>query len=59
MSLPSFGQAVSGKGVSLIAFDTCFAALLEVAYQIRNDAALFVGSEGEIILASLNICQGC
>jgi hypothetical protein len=49
MALSSFGQAVSGKGLSLIAFDTCYAALLEVAYQIRNDAGLFVGSEGEIL----------
>jgi len=49
MSLPSFGRAVAGKGLSLIAFDTCYGALLEVAYQIRNDAELFVGSEGEIM----------
>jgi hypothetical protein len=48
MSLQSLGQAVSGKGLNVIAFDTCFAALLEVAYQIRNDAELFVGSEGII-----------
>jgi hypothetical protein len=49
MSLPSFGRAIAGKGLSLIAFDTCYGALLEVAYQIRNDAELFVGSEGEIM----------
>jgi len=49
MSLPSFGRAVAGKGLSLIAFDTCYGALLEVAYQIKNDAMLFVGSEGEIM----------
>jgi len=49
MSLPSFGRAVAGKGLSVIAFDTCFGALLEVAYQIRNSAELFVGSEGEIM----------
>jgi len=49
MSLPSFGRAISGKGLSLIGFDTCFAALLEVAYQVRNDAKLFIGSEGEIL----------
>jgi hypothetical protein len=49
MSLPSFGRAIAGKGLSLIAFDTCYGALLEVAYQIRNDAKLFVGSEGEIM----------
>jgi hypothetical protein len=49
MSLPSFGRAVAGKDLSVIAFDTCYGALLEVAYQIRNDAELFVGSEGEIM----------
>jgi hypothetical protein len=49
MTLPAFGQAVAGRGLSLIAFDTCFAALLEVAYQIRNDAQLLAGSEGAIM----------
>ena len=49
MSLPSFGRAIAGKGLSLIGFDTCYGALLEVAYQIRNDAKLFIGSEGEIM----------
>jgi hypothetical protein len=49
MSLSSFGRAVTGKGLSVIAFDTCYGALLEVAYQVRNDAELFVGSEGEIM----------
>jgi hypothetical protein len=49
MSLPSFGRSIAGKDLSVIAFDTCYGALLEVAYQIRNDAELFVGSEGEIM----------
>jgi hypothetical protein len=49
MTLPSFGRAVAGKGLSVIGFDTCHGALLEVAYQIRNSAELFVGSEGEIM----------
>jgi len=49
MSLPSFGRAIVGKGLSLVGFDTCYAAVLEVAYQIRNDVDLFVGSEGEIL----------
>ena len=48
MSLPAFGRAVAGKGLSVIGFDTCFGALLEVAYQIKNSAELFIGSEGEI-----------
>jgi len=49
MPLPSFGRAVAGKGLSVIAFDTCYAALLEVAYEIKNDALLFVGSTGPIL----------
>jgi len=49
MALPSFGRAIADKGLSLIGFDTCYAAVLELAYQIRNDAELFVGSEGEIL----------
>jgi hypothetical protein len=48
MSLPSFGKAIAGKGLSVVGFDTCYGAILEVAYQIRNDAKLFVGSEGAI-----------
>jgi len=49
MSLPSFGRAIAGKGLSLLGFDTCYAAILEVAYEVRNDAALLVGSQGEIM----------
>ena len=49
MALPSFGRAVAGKGLSLIGFDTCYAAVLELAYQIRDEAELFIGSEGEIL----------
>ena len=48
MSLPSFGRAIADKGLSIIGFDTCYAALLEVAYEIRNNASLLVGSEGPI-----------
>jgi hypothetical protein len=48
MALPSLGQAVAGKGLTLIGFDTCFAAVLEVVYQVRNDAVWFVGSEGVV-----------
>ena len=46
MLLPDFGWAIEGKGLSLIGFDTCFGAVMEVAYQVRNSAALLVGSEG-------------
>ncbi|MDR3284074.1 MAG: hypothetical protein LBS97_02720, partial [Treponema sp.] len=49
MTLPSFGTAVSGKGLSVIGFDTCFSALLEVAYQIKDSGAQYmVGSPGVI-----------
>jgi len=49
MSLPEFGRAIAGKGLSVIGFDTCYAALLEIVYQIRNDAELFIGSEGAVL----------
>jgi len=49
MTLPAFGKAVEGKGLSVIGFDTCYGALLEVAYQIKNDAELFIGSEGPVM----------
>jgi hypothetical protein len=49
MSLPSFGRAIAGKGLSVIGFDTCFAAILEVAYQVRNDAVMFFGSQGAVL----------
>jgi hypothetical protein len=49
MSLPSFGRAIAGKGLSVIGFDTCYGAILEVAYQVKNSAELFIGSEGAIL----------
>jgi len=49
MSLPALGRAISGKGISLLGFDTCYGGLLEVAYQVRNDATLLVGSQTEIL----------
>jgi len=54
MPLPSFGRAIEGKGMSLIGFDTCYGAVLEVAYQIKNDAELFVGSQGAILSTGWN-----
>jgi hypothetical protein len=48
MSLPSFGTAISGENFRVIAFDTCFGGLLEVAYQIKNSARYLVASEGII-----------
>jgi hypothetical protein len=47
MSLSDFGNAVNGQGLSLIAFDTCFGAELEVAYQLRDcGAAYLIASPG-------------
>jgi len=48
MRLSELDRAVAGKNISVIGFDTCYAALLEIVYQIRDDAELFVGSEGAI-----------
>lgn len=46
MSVPDFGAAIRDKGLALIGFDTCFASTIELLYQIRSDARLFVGSIG-------------
>jgi hypothetical protein len=54
MSLPSFGRAIAGKGLSVIGFDTCYGAILEVAYQVRNNAELFIGSQGAILSTGWN-----
>ncbi|GHV12893.1 hypothetical protein FACS189491_06800 [Spirochaetia bacterium] len=48
MSLKSFGGAISGKGLSVVGFDTCFGAILEAAYQIKDSAEYLVASEGVI-----------
>jgi hypothetical protein len=48
MPLISLGMAVSGKGLNVIAFDTCYGALLEVAYELRNSASYLVASEGTV-----------
>jgi hypothetical protein len=37
--------AINGHPVDVIAFDTCFAASIEVAYELRHGAALMVGSQ--------------
>jgi hypothetical protein len=46
MTMPTLDSAITGKDLSLIGFDTCFGALIEVCYQIRDDAEWFIGSEG-------------
>ena len=54
MSLPAFGRTIENKGLSFIGFDTCYGAVLEVAYQIRNSAQLFAGSQGAILSTGWN-----
>jgi len=48
MSLPDFRRAIAGKNLSVIGFDTCFGAVLEVVYEIKDHAELFIGSQGLI-----------
>jgi hypothetical protein len=54
MPLSSFGSAVADKGLSVIGFDTCFSALLEVAYQLKDvkdstsNETYMVGSAGVV-----------
>lgn len=36
----------TGNRIDVIGFDSCFGALLEVAYPLRNDVRFLVGSEG-------------
>ncbi len=38
-------EALAGKGVSLVGFDACLEGMVEVAYEIRNDALIMVASE--------------
>ncbi|MFW5883954.1 MAG: clostripain-related cysteine peptidase [bacterium] len=38
-------QAISGAGLDLLGFDTCFGASVEVAYEVHADAALMVASQ--------------
>lgn len=46
MSLPELGDALSGEGLAVIGFDTCFGALLEVAYELRDCGTYLAASEG-------------
>ncbi|MFW5741718.1 MAG: clostripain-related cysteine peptidase [Spirochaetota bacterium] len=38
-------RAISGAGLELVGFDTCFGASLEVAYELRDEAGLMVASQ--------------
>jgi len=46
MSISKANSAVKDKGFTTIAFDTCFAALLEIAFEFRTSAHWLIGSEG-------------
>ncbi len=46
MTIALLGEALRDRGISVIGFDTCFGALLEVAYELRDAGEYLVGSEG-------------
>ena len=39
------GEALSGKGISVVGFDACLMAMIEVAYEIRNHSSYMIGSQ--------------
>jgi hypothetical protein len=46
MTLAAFGEAVSGKGLQVIGFDTAFGVTLESVYEAREAAAYLAGTPG-------------
>jgi hypothetical protein len=48
MSLSSLRNAVEGKGLKVIGFDTDFGVTLEAAYELRNSAQYLAGSPGTV-----------
>lgn len=69
MTLKQLGSALKNaldnRKLSFIGFDTCFAGEIEIAYELRDVADYFVGSEG-LVMASgwnytnlLNLFQRC
>ncbi len=54
MTINEVQDAISGKGLTMIGFDTCFGALLEIAYEFRNCAEFMIGSESAIALTGWN-----
>ena len=36
---------LQGRGMAVIGFDACYEGMIEVAYEIRNEAAVMIGSE--------------
>ncbi|MBN2442670.1 MAG: hypothetical protein JXJ04_15045 [Spirochaetales bacterium] len=39
------GTALAGQGISVVGFDACFEQMIEVVYEIKEDAAYVIGSE--------------
>jgi len=46
MPIAKASNALKDKGFSIIGFDTCFASLLEIAFEFRASAHWLIGSEG-------------
>lgn len=46
MSIAQASKVLKDQGISVMAFDTCFGALLEIGYEFRASAKYLVGSEG-------------
>jgi hypothetical protein len=56
LTIPELAQAIIQAGVyfDLITIDACMMGMLEVAYEIRNNAMLFVASEENVPAEGLN-----
>ncbi|MBV5330348.1 MAG: hypothetical protein JZU65_22410 [Chlorobium sp.] len=46
MTVQALGSAVDNKNLAVIGIDTCFGALIETAYELRDSAPYMVASEG-------------
>lgn len=46
MSIAAANRAILGKDISILGFDTCFGALIEIAFEFRNSVDYIIGSEG-------------
>ncbi len=46
MPVAQMRAALNGKGLSLIGFDTCFSALLEICYELKECSPVIAGTPG-------------
>lgn len=46
MPVSQMRVALSGGGLSFVGFDTCFSAILEVCYELKNCASTVIGTHG-------------